>query len=198
MTRMLVEDLLPAGELAVLARGADRVPPVRVEIEERLKELARSAGVTVLRSLLGGDPDLVLLAQVVGAIGPVVLLEVEQPPQLPQRILVIVDPEVRDAAPPGKTRRLALDDEDRRRLRPAEVPAFRLGGVEGGQQPACERAFGGLVRGRHRRPDGVPRYHVRLHREAVADEVPAVTDAARARVRRCTALRVDHPDLPEL
>src|SRR5207302_7399754 len=173
---MLVDHLLPAGKLAVLARGADSVAPVGVQVEERLQQLAGPIRVAVLRRLLGGDPDLVLLPQVVAPVGAVVLLDVEQPPELSQRILVVVDPEVRDAALPREARRLALDDEDRRRLNPTEVPALRLGGVQRGEQAACERALRGLVRGCHRVPDRVPGHTVRLTGEAVAGEVPGGPD----------------------
>ena len=63
--RMLVDDLLPARELAALALRADGIAPVRMGVEEGLQQLPRAFRLARLGRLPRGEPVLVVVAQVV-------------------------------------------------------------------------------------------------------------------------------------
>jgi hypothetical protein len=140
----------------------------------------------------------VLDGEIAGVHVVVGALQLDQPAQLDERFRVVVDAQVEEAPRPRLAARLAGDDEDGRRLAPADVTALRLGGVERGQHALGQVALGVAVGLGHRRPDGRLLHHVGLHREALAGLVAGGGDARLAGVRRHLAGRVDERHLPHV
>ena len=124
--------------------------------------------------------------------------DVQQPAQLGQRFRGILHAEVDDAVLPGLPRAGARDDEHRRRLPAAYVPALRLGRIESGHQPVGEGRVCRFEHCRHGAPDGVPLHQVGLAAETVAEPVAGGWNAFRAGVRGHVAGRVDDGALAEI
>ena len=119
-----------------------------------------------------------------------------EPPELGERLGVVVDAQVEDAL--VRKGVLARHDDEARGLPPAEVAAGRLRRVERGEEALRERPRGCGERIGHRGPDLGRAQHVALHAEPGALEVAAVGDAARTRVRGRPSFAVDEGDLPNV
>ena len=125
------------------------------------------------------------------------LAEGEQPGQLGDRRLVVVDPQVDgdvvEAAVPGAL----LDHEQRRRLPAAGVAARRVTGGQGLEQPPRQRRLrvGGLPRGPHREHDVLAGEDVALDGVAVTGEAARPVETGVPGVRGGAAVDVDDADL---
>ena len=150
----------------------------------------------------GCERRLALLARVGGLVDPVPAPvaggETVEPPQLAERIIVIVDAEVEDAVDGGLLVALARDDDEPRGLPAAVVAACRLRRIERGEQPLGERAGCRVERLTHRRPDLGRAEHVPLHAHVLRGQVAGMGDAALAGMRCGRAARIDERDLPDL
>ena len=153
------------------------------------RQLARAR---VERPGLTGAP---FARKLVRAIGKLVRpVQHEQPPQLGERFVVVLDTQLHRAAP-----RLAAGryDDQSRRLAAADVAPGGLGRVERDEQALGDRQ---LSRSRvcrvHRRPHTLARHHVRLAGDLVALDVPGEGDAILTRVRRDLPGGVDDRHLP--
>ena len=127
--------------------------------------------------------------KLVGLAGELVrVVQGHEPPELRERLGVVLDPQRHHGLPRLGIRR---DDEDRRGLAAPEIAPLALGGVECGEQPARERAAGGPERLEHRRPHPLGGHDVGLAGDARADDVAGVGHAGRAGVGRDMTRRVD-------
>ena len=110
----------------------------------------------------------------------------------------VVNAKIEDGVDPRTARALRFDDQNRRRLTPANVAAFSLGRVERREESIDQLALGTAVRLGHRRPHRVLEHHVGLHGKSVADDMPRFRNRRRTGMRCDAAERIDHRDLPNL
>jgi hypothetical protein len=122
---------------------------------------------------------------------------VQQCGEVAERIGAAIDANVHDRTGTRSCGRRTFHDQDRRRHSPACVAAGRLAGDQGGKEPMSKRSRGTGERFFHGRPHVGREHHVRLHREAVADDVAGVVDAQRAGMGRRGAVDTDDADLTE-
>ena len=127
-------------------------------------------------------------------------VDADEPPQLDDRLGVVVDPELADAVDPLTLLRRGSEtlDHDRRRLLTARVASRRLPGLEGGDEPLGERAAGRQERPLHLVHDRLAGEDVPLHGVARPGAVAGPGVAPRAGVRRRRAVGGDDAELPRL
>src|SRR5919108_677122 len=124
------------------------------------------------------------------------LVEVEQALELPDRLGVVVDPQVDEDVGPTVPATLP-DDAEGRRLLPAAVTAGGLAGGKRGEETLREREGRiCLERLRERAERLAGHQHVALRRVARTAPIARPIDAPRARVRGRPALPVDDRNLP--
>jgi hypothetical protein len=171
------------------------VPGLCVALRERIEQLV-AVRVDVERLLLLGDGlgELAFACEPGGGFrqaGVHAEREVQQPPELLERIGRIVDADVDDALD-GRRRvgRKRPDHQEAGRLHAARIAALGLAGVECVHQALGHRPLAGLVGGGHGLEDVLARQRVALDRKAPAGDVAGVT-AEMNEIRRI-GIAVDH------
>src|SRR5271163_1706216 len=82
---------------------------------------------------------------------------------LNQRLARVIDAKIEDGVMPGTAAALPLDDQNRRRLAPANITALSLGRIERREESIDELTLSAGVGLRHRGPHSIPQHHVGLH-----------------------------------
>ena len=108
----------------------------------------------------------------------------------------VVNAKIEDGVDPRTAGALWFDDQNRRRLPPANVAAFSLGRVERREESIDQLALGAAVRLGHRGPHRVLEHHVGLHGKSIAHDMPRFGNRGRTGVRRDLSVRIDHRNLP--
>ena len=121
----------------------------------------------------------------------------QEPFDLVERPVVVVDADVDDDALPGMVVALCLDDEDGRRHAAAGVTAGALRRPQGAQETLGKAPGARLVGLGHGRPHGGAGHHVGLHGVLRAHMVPGVVDAEFTGVGAHRAGPVDHGHLAD-
>ncbi len=119
----------------------------------------------------------------------------EDPDELVDGIRMVVHAQVDVAVVAPLVPAAVADDQQRRGLPSALVPARRVAGHERGQQPVAQVALGLGERAGELGHDGLARQDVALRGEAVAGDAAGPRHALGAGERRRMPRRVDEPDL---
>ena len=117
------------------------------------------------------------------------------PDELVDGIRMVVNAQVDVAVVAPLVPAAVADDQQRRGLPSALVPARRVAGHERGQQPVAQVALGLGERAGELGHDGLPRKDVALRGEAVAGDASGPRHALQAGERRRMPGRVDEPHL---